>query len=603
MSKSILSNPSPRANLSHHGHDLSQSNIFSSTVGEIVPVYRHLMNPNEKISLSFQLSTRTEPLKTPGMINIEECIDVFAVPISQIYEPFKQQFYGINDFKSNWYSDPKSSTTPDLSANELPSASLGAISSAVQLAEGSNLHVSPARFMAGSDVYTVRTKDSARLACFMGLPYSILGGDASTTMDTRQVSLFWFAAYQKIFYDYFRLTDWTQNNPSAFNLDRFYYGENRSWLTSPVNLVENLLRLRFVPYRKDYFTNIFTSPYIGSPGSSGSASDVSMLEGVNFAPRYLNMRENTVGSGVQFSQGADLVMSDPYSGVNQRVPEMDGGSTESGINVLNLRAAFALQKVAETTRRSAKRFDAQTLAHFGARVNEGMDGRVIHIGHFSQSIVSKDVVSTSASETSDGVEPLGSLAGKGYSQSQSKTFTFSTENNYGHCIIMAVYYARPVVDYYQTGLDKLDMLTTLDAFYRPEYDKLGMQPIYASEAFYDPATPVNNNRVVGYQYRYSEFKMKKDVVHGALAGIRRDWTIARIPYLTGTAATQESFMYVSPCDVDQIFENYYNSTWSADASGSSSRYEQLFASDPLSHQLFVNAKLSSTMSVYGLEDL
>lgn len=592
MSKSLYSNPTAKAHLSKHGHDLSQVKKFSSTVGEIRPVYMDFLNPNEDVTLQFNLETLMEPLRNPSFVNLETSIDVFFVPIEQIYAPFETMFYGIKDFHTSWMSDAYEINNPPSAAN-YPTIAIKSLQDVIK--NGSHTVV--------DYFYDIDRKiyDSARLLDALELPVwnmfeSFMGGAFAS--DNTPISLWFACAYQKIFYDHYRLTDITPNKTRAYSLDVFFGGLSQ---ISAID-IKDFFEMHYIPYRKDYFTNWFPAPYLASPVSQNTDTDltnINLFGGVSYAPDMTKLPAFQQGGSV--SAGA-APLSSPAAGVN--IPAGSFSSLQGGLNINQLRSAFAMQKLLEVTRRAGKHIDAQTLAHFGVKPSAEASGHCRFCGSVSDQIQMKGLLSSSSAEG----EPLGTRAGSGFGNLNSGKIKVSSGGKHG--ILMAVMYTRPLVDYYQNSLSRLHRLTGRDKFYIPEYDKLGMQPMFASDAYYDFVTPDNNANIAAWQYRYSEFKTKVDLVSGKFMSGNRDWTLGRTPWLLPQSQTTpiqnaQINRYVSPCDINSIVHVGFSTEifGEEDNQASAPIFGALYNTDPLLHKLSVNAKKVSTMSVYGLEDL
>ena len=59
------SNPNHVAKIGYNGFDMGHSLKFSSTVGELLPVYYDILQPGDKVSLKSTIKTRTMPLESP----------------------------------------------------------------------------------------------------------------------------------------------------------------------------------------------------------------------------------------------------------------------------------------------------------------------------------------------------------------------------------------------------------------------------------------------------------------------------------------------------------------------------------------------------------
>lgn len=165
---------------------------------------------------------------------------------------------------------------------------------------------------------------------------------------------------------------------------------------------------------------------------------------------------------------------------------------------------------------------------------------------------------------------------------------------------MAVYYARPVADYYATGVDKLNTLVESVDWFKPEFDNLGMVPLFKAQTDFNPTSENNDNNIIlGWQYRYSELKLKPNTVHGNIAFIDNFsiWSPAKSP-LNNTSLYN---YLVEPNYLNNIMMVNYSSLPSR--IGLDSVFSDTFATDPLLHQIYFDVRKASKMSTFGLPQL
>ena len=101
--KTVLGKPSAVAHLPKQGFNMSQKFKFTSAAGQLLPVYFDFLHPGEKIRFSVDLFTRTQPLSTAAMADIDEYVDLFFVPAQKLFSPFNELFMGISDFNSSLF--------------------------------------------------------------------------------------------------------------------------------------------------------------------------------------------------------------------------------------------------------------------------------------------------------------------------------------------------------------------------------------------------------------------------------------------------------------------------------------------------------------------
>ena len=175
---------------------------------------------------------------------------------------------------------------------------------------------------------------------------------------------------------------------------------------------------------------------------------------------------------------------------------------ESYSNASAIRTLFAVDKFLRVYGRAGKTYDDQILAHFGFEVPHDVKHDITHLGHNRFVITSEPVYSSSASP--DG-SLLGQVGGQGSAgiETDGDKFTAPVHGVF-MCIVHAVTKPR-----YQNTFSKLHLLTDRLSFPIPEFDKLGMQPMFAYEAqpiFFD--AEIDSTIRIGWQYRYEQFKRK-----------------------------------------------------------------------------------------------
>lgn len=298
-----------------------------------------------------------------------------------------------------------------------------------------------------------------------------------------------------------------------------------------------------------------------------------------------------------------------------------------GVNPNSLRSLFAVEKYLRITGRAAKNYDSQVLAHFGVNVPRDIKHELTYIGGFDGYVGARPVQSTSstpATETSLGTE-LGELGAYGVGELNGRNLRFTAPC---HGFVMGVYYCTPEVSYPLGMLpDKRSYISDRLDFFFPEYDKLGKQPLFAYEAYplfgnpnrdyrtvdstdY-PLRPDDASNVIGWQYRYEQWKRQYNV--HSLAFYRpftwqhtyndwAAWIVGKNPY--ENFATDGTVDYTSllttPNDLDRVFVVAHKSYASFEELESP---WLLFQTDPLMVAMRVDVKKTSFMSPTGEPDL
>ena len=209
---SVFSLDTQVASLPKHGFPLSHTFDFTSSCGHIIPVFYDQLNPGEKIRFSCDLFTRTQPLSSPSMVDIDEYIDLFFIPLKKISAVADNILFQISDLPSSNFVDQTGTLIPstqyplpllDLSALYCPSDGtanqyLGYWNDASTYGYGFE------SFYSGS----------VRLFDALGVDPSVLL-QPNSAVYTPKISPAAFACYQAIYFDYFRLSNWENNDIMA----------------------------------------------------------------------------------------------------------------------------------------------------------------------------------------------------------------------------------------------------------------------------------------------------------------------------------------------------------------------------------------------------
>lgn len=592
----VLSKPEYSAAGGYNGFPLRSSIQFSSALGQLIPVWFHYLQPGDKVKCSSQLKTRTMPLNAPAMVDIEEHVDWFFVPMQQMFKLFEQVFYGVDDIHSDMFDSASVSheypyfTLKQLVAELFSSRFLegdestgvlrnkgdlfgnSMLANAFRLLESLGYDIDPV--MQGLYNYTKETDD--------GFTPS---DEFSGVFDVAR-SLWALAAYQRIYYSHYRLSDRENNKPSAYNFDSYYdasFGGNTRLF--------DLVQLHYRPIQKDFFHNGYVSPLIGQ-------QNIGMLP---------NWNDGNYSFDSSFFRNW---LSDSYSDMQ----DFDGnGVTLSpssvsfgNFNLSNLRQSFALEKLLEITRRAGKHVDAQTLAHFGVKMPQGIADEAYFLGSHDSKIEIGDVISTAGTES----DPLGQLAGKGYNYSKKFDCEFEAKT---HGVLMAIHSSDIRLHYSPKLCDRLNTMVSPQDFFHPEFDNLGMQPIfrYQGLAQYDIyAQTHNNNSLMDWTYPYQELKLKYDRTTGAVASSMKMWTSQRTGFVSTGARTTLNDYLVNPGFLNDIMLVPYSTSFDVeykDEDGDLQVMEDyrstIYDQDPFIHDLFIDVSLASKMSTFGLPSL
>lgn len=515
---SLFKIPSPKPRLARNGFDLSSRRVFSAKAGQLLPVGCWEVNPSEHFRFHVQDLVRTTTVNTAAFARMKEYYHFFFVSYKSLWQWFDQFIVGTPNPNSALNGiGVLNSSRPDYSyvPKAVPSFDVDGVVNAVS--------------KIAKDSQGLSYSDGAlKLLNLLGYgvssnggryPYSSLSGGYSskpeigidmvapfkpvrskTSFLKSSASPFRLLAYQKIFNDFYRVQDWSAADVRSFNIDDYASDSN---MVISDDVAAKFCQMRYRPYSKDWITSMKPSPNYD--------------KGIFNLPDYVGHGNGSV------------------SRVNAGV---SGGSTYiqgvSALSVNDLRAAFALDKMLEATRR-ANGFDysSQIEAHFGFRVPESRAGDARFIGGFDNPIVVSEVVNQASIDRGGDDSPcLGDLGGKGVGSLNSSAVDFDVKE---HGIIMCIYSVVPQTEYNGTYFDPFNRKFHREDFFQPEFADLGYQPVVTSDlisTYLDnavgdgpekqkriasgyPLTSVEaNNRLLGWQVRYNEYKTARDLVFG-----------------------------------------------------------------------------------------
>lgn len=521
------------------GFDLSRKFAFSAKLGELLPVFVEDVMPGDKFKINADWFTRTQPVTSPAYTRFGEYYDFFFVPYHLMWRYFPQFVIQTND--DNWATGIQSKSNqftqhPYISSNELLNT--------IRLA---NVYSTPSSGGEDSSVVeAVHYRDVNNQAFSYGalklLEYLGYGktttsnyqfgntnfhitaplGSATSSANAGNVALnpFPLAAYQKVYMDFFRNTQWESPSPFAYNFDYL----NGSSMKVPLpqsagssrDFYNNgLLTLRYTNYNKDYFLGRLPEKQYGSESFAAPLVDTSngFVVGVNF----VKDSNGNILTNALCTPNATLGHNGTISTTRYDVTE---GQAPFGIGALALRQAEFLQKWKEITQSGGTDYVSQIQKHFGVKPNNEMAHRSTYIGGFDNKFGIDEVVNTNLSSSSYETN----LAGKGVNAGHG-TLDFDVKE---HGIIIGVYHMSLLPEYTTQMTDKFMTKTMPTDYVIPEMDNIGMQAVNAREfaGYLTPFTEQNSakmNSIIGYVPRYAEYKTHVDKVGGVFASTLSNW--------------------------------------------------------------------------------
>lgn len=505
-----------------NGFDLTSKIGFTAKVGEILPVNWQMVHPNETFKLDLANFTRTTPVNTAAYTRLREYVDVFFVPLRLLWDKFPQFVIQTNQ--------------PVYSQSLTQSASNFSIQPYITDADIQNYF---ARFFNISNNDWVKDVNglNSMSQCYKlldSLGYSSFirpkiqwNNDASLIAEGIDVvnkptslNVFPLCAYQKVYSDYYRFQQWENSKPYTYNFD-FVLNSSSSHLNTGLYIpastapkyTDTIFELHYANYHKDYNMGQMPNSQFGDVAVAGPVLGNLVTHTVSSsATNYISTR----GAGVIGSAAAT-------SGV--MIPVDSSSSNTSGISVLAIRQAVALQKWKEITQASGFDYKSQIQNHWNVNVSDLQSDKCIRVGGYTNNINISEVVNQALTSSSPA-----NIAGKGVS-SGSRTMRFKNNTNeYG--ILLTVYHAVPLLDYAQDAILNRNLLKVSATDYAiPEFDSIGMQETYGSELCVSYDAEGLDLGPSGYAPRYAELKQARDVVRGGFAyGAGYDDWVSQMSY-------------------------------------------------------------------------
>ena len=601
------------------GHDISAKNCFTAKVGELLPVWFDFAIPNSTYRFNLEYFTRTRPVQTSAYTRIREYFDFFAVPCDLIWKSFDSAVIQMGE-KAPIQS--KNLLTNLTVKGDIPYATLSDFSDALYFSGGNTALGSTPKTISGfGNIFGYNRGDvNHKLLSMLDYGNCVRdefahvgsgtnrwwnGSSSPSAIDLKSysqkynvnlaVNLFPLAAYQKIYQDFFRWSQWENADPTSYNFD-WYQGSGKIFGTGIADTIpvsndywkrDNLFSLRYANWNKDKFMGILPNSQfgdlavvdLGSISTSGSKIPVGAYDGTNDTGAFhqFKTRRESVNTGSSSTEKAtDIFPRNPDSisvRENSNLWAVLGESPDLTLkfSVLALRQAEALQKWKEITQSVDTNYRDQIKAHFGVSVPQSESHMAKYIGGVARNLDISEVINTFL-PSPEQQSSQAYIYGKGVGSGQG-SMTFNTGS--GYYIIMCIYHAIPLLDYAISGPDGQNLVTSVEDLPIPEFDNIGMESVPAVELMNsDLYSNVNSaDKVLGYNPRYYNWKTKVDRIHGAFTTTLKDW-VAPIDdsflysLFGGNLSTYKGvtwpFFKVNPNTLDDIFAVKVDSTWNTD---------------------------------------
>ena len=629
--------PAVKAQHSKNGFDMSRRRQMTLPCGMLLPVFQDFAYSGDSYKLNSNVLIRTEAVETAALVRLQAHVDHFFVPMNNMYSLWCETFFRTNDIESSIYDQDyvrSGVNLPVCDVSKFLNAPLEQPQFGLKSADNQS-------FYGYCDEMGVpKLRNFRRLWDLFGY------GSITTTKPgiTSDYTFLPYFAYHKIFYSFYNDGNWFLNRPELYNFDKFYKNH-----PTPDDYFDVLTTIHYRPFEKDYFTNVFPQPLFGY--GFANAIQGSFMSGYSnnvdddfpaFIRRMINP-EGIVPSnndlpykGVAQQPGSDTMtpninMSDGRDAYSNSIGLREFGDMGSDnnlyplstLNTADLRTMFALDKMLRVTALSGNHYEEQVLAHFGYDMPKGISKEAYYIGSQHMDINIGEVVATATTDpTNDKAGmTLGDIAGKGFGRSDNNgdlDFTCPCDG-----IIMSIISISAKPMYASQGCEVQNRYRDSMDFFHPEFDNLGMQPMFGM--FTGVNGLPNSENVFGWTYRYAESKTSFDVVNESFWDtFRESWTCYKqsgLPNDIGNSTDPFYLFFVSPQYTNTIFlmdflkyDSVPNDAggvnpFTIDCNGIFNKYfneypeltsQQTYGRDNFIADIFIKAYKSSIMSVHSL---
>lgn len=586
------------SNLQNHPHrsgfDIGRKNAFTAKVGELLPVYWDISMPGDKYKFNVEYFTRTQPVETSAYTRLREYFDFYAVPLRLLWKSAPSvltQMQDINQIQAL-------SLTQNLSLGTyLPSLSLSQLSTFLYRLNG---NFTPSANPPYLNAFGFSRADLAyKLLSYLGYGNFISKGLTSgsrwwstslkvdadslytqTYIQNNVVNVFPILAYQKIYQDFFRWSQWENANPSSYNVD--YFSGTSPYLIFDTNIPSDtsdywksptMFDLRYCNWNKDMLMGVLPNSQFGDVAvidfSSSGTSDIVL--GSHTEKSKVGIASAVSSNSAQIPFFALQASSSNVIPVGSTL-RTDFSTLQSQFTVLALRQAEALQRWKEISQSGDSDYREQIRKHFGVNLPQALSNMCTYIGGISRNLDINEVVNNNLAAEGDAAV----IAGKGVGAGNG-SFTYTTDE---HCVVMCIYHAVPLLDYSISGQDGQLLVTDAESLPIPEFDNIGMEALPMTQIFNSPKASIVNLFNAGYNPRYFNWKTKLDVINGAFTTTLKSWVSPvtesllsgwfGFGYQEGDVNSNTrvvlnyKFFKVNPSVLNSIFGVAADSTWDTD---------------------------------------
>ena len=516
----IMSLVKARNKVSHSGFDLSKRIAFSTKPGELHPIWWRNVLPGDHWEIDLNSFMRTAPVATASQGRLRYYYDFFFVPMEQLWQFFPAAITQMNDNKQHSNGLLKSQN-PNLDGT-LPSFTISDFNDYLAALESSGHDSNMFGFK--------RSMLTKRLFDYLSCNRFARDNNPSL-IPSMPLSLLPYAAYQKIYADYFRYTQWETVNPATFNFN-YMKGSGDTELADYRETItgndylrnETIFDMRYCNYQKDLFHGLLPTSQFGEesavPLTFSAASKVNINHPLFQLSKSLG--DKTVGATfspnetntLSYLGAADSSSANPIVNINGSLL-YDSSSAFGSLPILLLRQYESYQKWKEISLAAEEDYKSQLEAHWDVSVSEYLSGMVRYLGGISGNVNVNEVVNQTLTDAE------ANIRGKGLDSANGK-ITFNFNGQYG--ILMCIQHTLPLLDYNTSAIHLEASLIKATDYPIAELDSIGMEQLpsyYLSGSTNIFASPV----LLGYMPRYCQFKTDYDQCFGAFCSSLKNWIL------------------------------------------------------------------------------
>lgn len=512
---------------SRNGYDLSQKINYTAKVGELMPVWWTPVLPTDSLRVKVNNFIRTQSLNSAAFARMRGYFDFYFVPFSQMWQHFNTAVTQMNT-NLQFASGPVISDNKALSG-QLPYFTCEQVARYI-ISLGAKKNA----------FGFFRSTMTCRLLEYLGYgnfyPYDPNGSkkwlwEDHPMLNNLALSPFPLMAYQKIYADYNRYTQWERTNPSTFNMN-YITGNgdlNLDLMVSGFTDTFNFLDLRYSNWQKDLFHGVLP---VAQYGEAQIVPVTAVAQDFNIVSDTVPMALTTANGNtaqvspagsiqVGYNTNESFELNAPLTGspgshsgplyYSSGLKINGSASVSAGLSILALRRAEAAQKWKEVSLASEEDYPAQIGAHWGEKPSDFLSGMCRYLGGITSNLDINTITNTNLADDNAALQrATGTFNAAG-------GIKFDSAGQYG--IVMCVFRALPILDYTTTGVYFGATLTDVTDFPIPEFDRIGMESVPVCRAL-NPALedklspPIKADAYFGYAPRYIDWKTSIDVSRG-----------------------------------------------------------------------------------------